>query len=104
LKLTPIPPSADDPTVDDEGLFDEIIEDRREEADEFYHSLTLGAVTDDLKQIMRQALAGMLWTKQHYKFIQREWLNGDPLQPPPPPERKHVRNKVSGTDPNQDQR
>ena len=44
LKLTPIAPSANDPTLDDEGLFDEVIEDRREEADEFYHSLTLGAV------------------------------------------------------------
>jgi hypothetical protein len=44
---------------------------------------------------MRQALGGMLWTKQHYQFIQKEWLSGDPLQPPPPPERKHIRNKVS---------
>jgi len=95
LKLTPAIPSANDPTLDDEGLFDEVIEDRREEADEFYHSLTMGAVTDDFKQVMRQALGGMLWTKQHYQFIQREWLNGDPLQPPPPPERKYVRNKVS---------
>ena len=94
LKLTPIPPSADDPTLDDEGLFDEVIEDRREEADEFYNSLTMGAVTDDLKQIMRQALGGMLWTKQHYQFIQKEWLRGDPFQPPPPPERKYVRNRV----------
>lgn len=93
LKLTPIPPSANDPTLED-GFFDEIIEDRREEADEFYNSLTMGGVTDDLKQIMRQALGGMLWTKQHYQFIQRQWLGGDPLQPPPPPERKYVRNKV----------
>ena len=95
LKLTPIPPSTNDPTLDDEGIFDEIIEDRREEADEFYNSLTLGTVTDDLKQIMRQALGGMLWTKQYYQFIQKEWLAGDPLQPPPPPERKYVRNRVS---------
>ena len=95
LKLSPIVPSANDPTLDDEGLFDEVIEDRREEADEFYHSLTMGAVTDDLKQVMRQALGGMLWTKQYYQFIQKEWLSGDPLQPPPPHERKHVRNKVS---------
>lgn len=92
LKLTPIPPSANDPTLED-GFFDEIIEDRREEADEFYNSLTMGGVTDDLKQIMRQALGGMLWTKQHYQFIQKEWLSGDPLQPTPPPERKYVRNK-----------
>ncbi|KAJ7750439.1 hypothetical protein DFH07DRAFT_746190, partial [Mycena maculata] len=35
----------------------------------------------DLKQIMRQVLGGMLWTKQFYKFIQKEWANGDPSQP-----------------------
>lgn len=33
-------------------------------------------------------------SKQYYKFIQSEWLQGDPAQPPPPPERKWVRNKV----------
>jgi hypothetical protein len=99
LKLTPRPPSSHDPTLDDEGLFDEIIENRREEADEFYDALASpGSVSDDLKQIMRQALGGMLWTKQYYQFIQKEWLSGDPAQPAPPPERKHVRNTVCSSD------
>ena len=41
---------------------------------------------------MRQALAGMLWSKQCYHYDVRRWLEGDPGQPPPPPERRHGRN------------
>ena len=41
---------------------------------------------------MRQALAGMLWSKQCYHYDVRTWLEGDPGQPPPPPERKKARN------------
>lgn len=92
LKLTPLAASKD-PSIVDEGLFDDAVEARREEADEFYNALVLGPTSDDLKQIMRQALSGMLWTKQYYKFIQKEWIEGDPAQPPPPPERKFVRNR-----------
>lgn len=80
--------------LEDEGAFDGVIEERREEADEFYNSLVFGPMSDDLKQIMRQALGGMLWTKQYYHFVQKEWIEGDPAQPPPPPGRKHIRNKV----------
>jgi hypothetical protein len=94
LKLTPTTPQKD-ATLEDEGLFDDAIEERRMEADEFYYSLTQGYVSDDLRAIMRQALGGMLWTKQYYKFIAKEWLEGDPAQPPPPPSRKFLRgNKV----------
>jgi hypothetical protein len=93
LKLTPLSPKKD-PSLEDEGVFDDEVEARRQEADEFYHSLVLGPMSDDLKQIMRQALGGMLWTKQFYKFIQKEWIEGDPGQPPPPPERKYIRNRV----------
>jgi hypothetical protein len=93
MKLTPYGLSKD-PSVLDEGLFDDMLEERREEADEFYNSLVFGPISDDLKQIMRQAFGGMLWTKQYYQFIQKDWINGDPAQPPPPPERKYVRNRV----------
>lgn len=93
LKLTPKAPSHE-PTLFDEGLFDDSIEARREEADEFYSSLVLGPISPDLQQISRQALAGMLWTKQYYQFIQKDWIEGDPAQPAPPPERKNIRNKV----------
>lgn len=91
LKLTPTTPQKD-ATLEDEALFDDTIEERRIEADEFYHSLTQGEVSDDLRAIMRQALGGMLWTKQYYRFIAQEWLDGDPAQPPPPPSRRLLRN------------
>lgn len=93
LKLTPTS-SQKDASLTDETTFDETIEERREEADEFYEILHGSNMSDDLKQVMRQALGGMLWSKQYYQFIQETWLNGDPAQPPPPPERKYVRNKV----------
>lgn len=92
MKLTP-KRMGRDPSLEDEVLFDDAIEERRQEADEFYNALVFGPISDDLKQVMRQALGGMLWTKQYYRFIQKEWLEGDPAQPPPPPERKYVRNK-----------
>ena len=42
---------------------------------------------------MRQALGGLLWTKQFYHYDVRRWLEGDPAQPPPPPERRRGRNR-----------
>ncbi|KFA66161.1 hypothetical protein S40285_03389 [Stachybotrys chlorohalonatus IBT 40285] len=76
----------------DEEDFDDIIEKRREEADEFYYRLSPLPMTDDLRNIQRQAFAGMMWTKQHYLFIWDQWANGDPTMPPPPPSRKSIRN------------
>lgn len=93
LKLTPLSPERD-PTIYDEESFDNMIEERRWEADEFYHRLVGGPLSEDFKQIARQALAGMLWSKQYYQFIQADWIKGDPAQPPPPPERKWIRNQV----------
>ncbi|KAG1786783.1 Six-hairpin glycosidase-like protein [Suillus plorans] len=92
LKLTPLSPNRDR-SLEDEGAFDDVVEERRQEANEFYNSLLFGPISDDLKQVMRQALGGMLWTKQFYYFVQKEWIEGDPAQPPPPPGRQHIRNK-----------
>lgn len=94
LKLTPST-VEEDPAILDEELFDDIIEERRVDADEFYGQIARGALSDDLRNIMRQALGGMMWNKQYYQYIQKEWMDGDPGQPPPPPERKWVRNRVS---------
>ena len=41
---------------------------------------------------MRQGFAGMLWSKQFYHYVVKQWLEGDPGNPPPPPERKNGRN------------
>jgi len=76
----------------DEELFDDIIERRRIEADEFYYRISPMPMAEDLRNIQRQAFSGMLWCKQHYYFIWDQWANGDPGMPPPPQSRKNVRN------------
>ena len=72
--------------------FDAIVDRRRVEADEFYAALHRDITDPDTRRVHRQAIAGMLWTKQFYYFDIPEWLDGDPLQPPPPEPRKHGRN------------
>ena len=72
---------------------DELIARRRAEADEFYDAITPPAVSDDAKSVMRQALAGMLWSKQCYYFDVDRWLrerNVHPLRAPP---RRGTRNE-----------
>jgi len=71
--------------------FDELFEQRINEADEFYREVTT-ATDKDLMNIQRQAFAGMLWSKQYFNIDMPRWLNGDPGQPPPPEQRKHGRN------------
>ncbi len=65
---------------------------RLAEADEFYESLRREGGTDDEQMIMRQAFAGMLWSKQYYGYNVARWLDGDPGLPPPPEIRKKGRN------------
>jgi hypothetical protein len=72
--------------------FDAVFEQRRKEADEFYAAIQPSTLTEDERLVQRQALAGMLWSKQFYHYSVAEWLDGDPGQPPPPPERKEGRN------------
>ncbi|MDJ0647801.1 MAG: glucosidase [Xenococcaceae cyanobacterium MO_188.B19] len=72
--------------------FDKIFKTRIAEADEFYSQINQQSLNADLLNIQRQAFAGMLWTKQYYKFDIDRWLNGDPTQPAPPPERTKGRN------------
>ncbi|KAI9843998.1 MAG: hypothetical protein M1838_002378 [Thelocarpon superellum] len=77
----------------DEELFDNIIEKRRAEADEFFWRISPLPMTDDLRNIQRQALSGMLWSKQHYYFVWDHWANGDPGTMAPPANRKGIRNE-----------
>ena len=60
------------------------------EADEFYRAIST-ARTDDERMVQRQALAGLLWSKQFFYYDVDVWLRGDPAGPPPPPQRS--RNK-----------
>jgi hypothetical protein len=55
--------------------FAEIMQTRRSEADEFYRGITPAGVSDDAARVMRQALAGMLWSKQYYQFHVCKWLD-----------------------------
>ncbi|KAK3847766.1 MAG: Six-hairpin glycosidase-like protein [Linnemannia gamsii] len=73
--------------------FERVLKDRIKEADDFYSQLALKGLDNDLSLIQRQALAGMLWSKQFYHFDQRAWRKGDPIGQPPPPERMNLRNK-----------
>jgi len=72
--------------------FDEIFGRRQNEADEFYDSVAPANLGSEHKAIQRQALAGLLWTKQFYYYIVEEWLKGDPASPPPPASRWDGRN------------
>ncbi len=72
--------------------FDSIFEQRKNEADEFYAMLQKNVTDSDSRMVQRQAFAGMIWSKQFYYYDVRQWLHGDPAQPPPPRERKDRRN------------
>jgi hypothetical protein len=54
--------------------FEEIIEQRRREADAFYRTITPAGVSEDAASVMRQALAGMLWSKQYFFLDADKWL------------------------------
>jgi glycogen debranching enzyme len=89
LRLTnaPLAHAAFDPE------FEAIFARRRREADEFYATLIPASLSEDAQRVMRQALAGLLWTKQFFYYDVRRWLAGDPIGPPPPAERLHGRNR-----------
>jgi hypothetical protein len=74
------------------GDFDGVFAERRREADEFYATVIPASVSHDAAAVMRQAFAGMLWSKQFYHYVVRDWLGGDPRQPAPPARRKEGRN------------
>jgi hypothetical protein len=81
LRLTKTAPGAlNDPFG---GQFTQNVTRRQQEADEFYRAITPVGVSDDAARVMRQALAGMLWSKQYYFFDLAKWLGehgADPTQ------------------------
>ena len=72
----------------DSGVFDR----RKSETDEFYEHLIGGLNNEEWKNVARQASAGLLWTKQFYHYIVKDWLTGDQHQPKPPDDRWQGRN------------
>jgi hypothetical protein len=92
LRLADKPPAA--------GMlgkgFDKVFTERMAEADEFYAGRLPIGLSDDARNVQRQAFAGMLWSKQFYSYDIRTWLQGDPGEPLPPPEHSHGRNHEWG--------
>jgi hypothetical protein len=66
------------------AAFDAVVTDRRREADEFYAQVIPSSLDADAANVMRQALAGMLWSKQYYNYDVDRWLSergADPYKP-----------------------
>jgi hypothetical protein len=72
--------------------FDQTFEERIAETDVFYEDIAPDGLSDDGKSVQRQAFAGMLWSKQFYHYVVRDWLTGDPAMPKPPESRTKGRN------------
>ena len=87
LRLTP--QTMSDPLAD----VDAVVRRRRAEADEFYDAIHPPKATADEKLVQRQAIAGMLWSKQIYLFDANLWFHGDNPDAPPPAERHRIRNR-----------
>jgi hypothetical protein len=77
IQLRLIDQNHTDPFAD----FDTVFERRCAEADEFYGAIQKPGLSEDEKRVQRQALAGMLWTKQFYYYNIEQWLKGDPGSP-----------------------
>ena len=73
--------------------FRDVLALRQQEANEFYETVTPQDLSADARNVMRQGFAGMLWSKQFYHYVVKDWLKGDPGNPPPPDERRQGRNR-----------
>jgi hypothetical protein len=71
---------------------DRIVAERKAEADEFYAAIQPESATPDERLVQRQALAGLLWSKQIYLYDVAVWLDGDNPRWPPPASRQRGRN------------
>ncbi|HTD86145.1 MAG TPA: glucosidase, partial [Candidatus Binatia bacterium] len=74
-------------------VFENALQIRREEADRFYESLIPASLDADAAKVMRQALAGMLWSKQYYYFDVNRWLEERGCDPYLPSAKKAPRNE-----------
>ncbi len=73
--------------------FDKVFARRVREAEEFYATVIPAELSEDARNVMRQAFGGLLWSKQFYHYVVKDWLAGDPAQPAPPAERRDGRNR-----------
>ena len=73
--------------------FNRTFSERQQDADDFYATVVPQDLSPDASNVMRQALAGLLWSKQFYHYVVKDWIEGDPAQPSPPSERRSGRNR-----------
>ena len=92
VRLRLRPESSPGANEDAFAWFDAVMDSRRSDCDAFYAAVQRGMPDPDARLVQRQALAGMLWSKQFYMLDVRRWLDGDPAQPAPPPGRSRGRN------------
>ncbi|MFL9904749.1 hypothetical protein PQR71_42595, partial [Paraburkholderia fungorum] len=74
------------------GDFENIFNKRIADADEFYERIVPRSLTEDQRRVHRQALAGMLWSKQYYYFDLQYWLREHQSHPLLESARRDVRN------------
>ena len=74
------------------GGFDDVVATRRREADEFYTAIAPLGTDAERMRVVRQASAGLIWSKQIYAYDVGRWLDGDATLPPPPAARHGGRN------------
>jgi hypothetical protein len=91
-KAAPAAAGAPMPAGDAFAEYQAIFNDRIREADEYYADLQAEIDDADARLVQRQALAGMIWSKQFYFYDIRPWLDGDDMQPQPPEPRRRGRN------------
>lgn len=72
--------------------FSDTLVQRRREADAFYAPVIPATLSEDARRVMRQAFAGLLWTKQFYHYDVNRWLSGDPTRLLAPEPRQKGRN------------
>jgi hypothetical protein len=88
LRLTAVDDATSEPFMD----FDQVFAARVREANAFYAERIPASSGDEAVNVARQAYAGLLWSKQFYHYVVKDWLAGDADQPPPPPSRRAGRN------------
>ncbi|MBN8246477.1 MAG: glucosidase [Verrucomicrobia bacterium] len=77
----------------DSAAFDALVDRRRLECDAFYDALSPAHLDAEGRRVLRQAYAGLLWSRQFYHYAVEQWLDGDPGQPAPPESRRSGRNR-----------
>jgi hypothetical protein len=78
----------------DDGTWHRVLDERSREADDFFGDLTPASASAEEAMVLRQAIAGLLWSKQFYHYDVERWLDGDPAGPVPSQARRSGRNST----------